>query len=100
MKKSRPGTVVSVLCRAEKREALCRELFIKSTTIGFRELPVKRHFLPRAEETLVGGTRQKSVFFTDSTEAPLRSKIEYDDRARIARGRNVSLDDAERYIRG
>jgi uncharacterized protein (DUF111 family) len=100
MKKSRPGTVVSVLCRAEKRETLCRELFLKSTTIGFREIPVKRHFLPRIEETLSGGARQKSVFFTDTPETPLRSKIEYDDRARVARERNVSLDDAERYIRG
>jgi uncharacterized protein (TIGR00299 family) protein len=100
MKKSRPGTVVSVLCRAEKRETLCRELFVKSTTIGFRELPVKRHFLPRSEETLSGGARQKSVFFADTPETPLRSKIEYDDRSRVARERNVSLDDAERYIRG
>jgi uncharacterized protein (DUF111 family) len=94
---------VSVLCRSDKREALCRELFVKSTTIGFREIPVKRHFLPRKEEIFTGdyGTaRQKSVFFTDTPETPLRSKIEYDDRARIARERNVSLEDAERYIRG
>jgi uncharacterized protein (TIGR00299 family) protein len=98
MKKSRPGTLVTVLGPPEKLDALRRTLFHRSTTIGFREQRVRRLSLKREESRITGNfgeARSKKVFFGDRE---LRSKIEYEDRARIAGERGVSLEEAERII--
>jgi uncharacterized protein (TIGR00299 family) protein len=98
MKKSRPGTVVSVLGSEENLPELRRTFFQYSTSIGFRERPVRRLSLPRTETPVSGAfgkARMKTAFLGES---PLRSKIEYEDRARIARDRGLSLDQAERLI--
>jgi uncharacterized protein (DUF111 family) len=100
MKKSRPGTVVSVLCPPARLAALRRTMFQRSSTIGFREIPVRRISLTREQSRLpddAGGGGIKTVFYDG---APLRSKIEYEDRARVARERGLSLDEAERVMRG
>jgi uncharacterized protein (TIGR00299 family) protein len=98
MKKSRPGTIVSVLCPPKKLNVLRELMFKKSATIGFRETEVRRLSLRRAEDTLGGEwgeARRKTVFYG---EKPLRSKLEYDDRARIAREQGLSLEEAEELI--
>jgi uncharacterized protein (TIGR00299 family) protein len=100
MKKSRPGTVVSVLCPPFKLNTLREIMFKKSAAIGFRETEVRRLSLRREEDALEGEwgeARRKTVFYG---EQPLRSKIEYDDRARIARERGISLEEAENLVRG
>jgi uncharacterized protein (TIGR00299 family) protein len=90
MKKSRPGTIVAVLTGAEKLNALRETLFRRSTTIGFRETTVRRLSLRREEE---GG--RKTVYYGSEK---LRSKIEFEDRARLARERGLTLEEAERII--
>jgi uncharacterized protein (TIGR00299 family) protein len=99
MKKSRPGTIVSVLCPPLKLDALRRAMFRQSSTIGFRETLVRRLSLNREESRVIGGfgeARLKTVFWEDR---PLRSKIEYEDRAGLAREKGVSLADAEQIIK-
>jgi uncharacterized protein (DUF111 family) len=99
MKKSRPGTLVSVLGHPEKIDALRRCFFSYSSTIGFREIPVNRLSLKREEKVLkgtFGEAAEKTVFMG---EKQLRSKIEFEDRARVARERHVTLVEAERIIR-
>ncbi|GHT96978.1 UPF0272 protein [Spirochaetia bacterium] len=99
MKKSRPGTVVSVLGSPQQLDVLRRTMFQKSNTIGFRETPVHRLSLSREASHVGGGfgdVRQKTVFFGGE---PLRSKLEYDDRARVARERGISLEAAEQLIK-
>jgi uncharacterized protein (TIGR00299 family) protein len=98
MKKSRPGTLVSVLVRPGELDALRECLFRNSTTIGFREIPVNRVSLKRQEGTLngdFGSAGLKTVFLGDKK---LRAKVEFEDRARLARERGLSLDEAERMI--
>ncbi|MFP3089850.1 nickel pincer cofactor biosynthesis protein LarC [Treponema sp. TIM-1] len=98
MKKSRPGTIISVLCPPKKLDTLRELMFKKSATIGFRETEVRRLSLRREEDTLEGewgAFRRKTVFYG---EKPLRSKLEYDDRARIAREQGLSLEEAEERI--
>jgi uncharacterized protein (TIGR00299 family) protein len=98
MKKSRPGTTVSVLGNSGGLDALRDCLFRHSTTIGFREIPVNCLFLERKEERITagsGGARRKTVFYGGS---PLRSKIEFEDRARLARERGISLEEAARIL--
>jgi uncharacterized protein (DUF111 family) len=98
MKKSRPGTVVSVLCPPGKPETLRRTMFRRSSTLGFRETTVRRLSLKREEGRITGAFgegRTKTAFWEGR---PLRSKIEYEDRARVGREQDVSLADAERII--
>ena len=47
MKKNRPGTKLSVLCRAEKIAALEAIVFRETGTLGIRRWPTARHVLPR-----------------------------------------------------
>jgi uncharacterized protein (TIGR00299 family) protein len=98
MKKSRPGTLVSVLARPGDLDVLRECLFRNSTTIGFREIPVNRVSLERQERTLsgdFGSAGLKTVFLGDKK---LRAKVEFEDRARLAREQGLSLDEAERMI--
>ncbi|MDR2398517.1 MAG: nickel pincer cofactor biosynthesis protein LarC [Spirochaetaceae bacterium] len=95
MKKSRPGTRVSVLAAPARLDTLRRTLFRDSSTIGFRETSVRRLSLDREEGRVPGPwgeVRQKTVFFEGK---PLRSKIEYEDRCRIAREQGISLEAVE-----
>jgi uncharacterized protein (DUF111 family) len=98
MKKSRPGTIVSVLTGQEKLNMLRETLFRGSTTIGFRESTVRRLSLRREEEKLgaeYGEARRKIVYYGAEK---LRSKVEFEDRARLARERGITLEEAERII--
>jgi uncharacterized protein (TIGR00299 family) protein len=98
MKKSRPGSQVSVLARPGDLDALRECLFRNSTTIGFREIPVNRVSLRRQEGMLrgdFGSAGLKTVFLGDEK---LRAKVEFEDRARLAREKGISLDEAERTI--
>jgi uncharacterized protein (TIGR00299 family) protein len=99
MKKSRPGVIVACLASPAQLDGLRKTFFLRSSTIGFRETTVNRLSLRREETSLdgdFGSVRVKTVFWEDK---PLRSKLEYDDRARLARERGVSLEEVERLIR-
>jgi uncharacterized protein (TIGR00299 family) protein len=100
MKKSRPGVVVSVLGSPEGLDSLRETFFRHSTTIGFRETAVNRLSLKREEKTFsgpAGEAREKTVFLGGEK---LGSKIEFEDRARVAREKGVSLEEVERLLRG
>jgi uncharacterized protein (TIGR00299 family) protein len=99
MKKSRPGTVVSVLAPPAKLDGLRRTFFEKSAAIGFRETPVRRLSLARETEVVTGSFGEARRKNARLGGAPLRGKIEFEDRARLARERNVSLEEADRIIR-
>ncbi|MDR1903109.1 MAG: nickel pincer cofactor biosynthesis protein LarC [Treponema sp.] len=98
MKKSRPGTIVSALTGPQKLPALRTAMFEHSRAIGFREIPVRRLSLRREEEKIAGEfgeVKRKTVFYGGKK---LRSKIEFEDRSRVARERGIPLDQAERII--
>jgi pyridinium-3,5-bisthiocarboxylic acid mononucleotide nickel chelatase len=99
MKKTRPGTVVSVLCSSANLDTIRRVFFTQSTTLGFRETPVRRLSLERQEGEVTGdfGSARAKTAMMDGR--PLRRKVEYEDRARLARERGLSLDEAERVMR-
>ena len=97
MKKSRPGTLLRVMCSENNREAMLALLFRHTTTIGVREAATRRYVLNRRMETLdtpYGEVRRK----TSSGYGVVRTKYEYDDLARIAREQNISLDEARKLI--
>ena len=97
MKKSRPGTMLCVLCRPEAKDAMLDCLFRYTTTIGVRELALQRHVLDRRVTTLdtpYGPVRRKEV----RGRGAERYKYEYEDLARIALEKGVSLAEAASLI--
>ena len=97
MKKSRPGTLIRVMCREEDREKIIALLFRHTTTIGVREAVTRRYVLDRRMEALqtpYGEVRRK----VSSGYGVSRAKYEYDDLARIAKERNISLDEVKKRL--
>jgi uncharacterized protein (TIGR00299 family) protein len=47
MKKNRPGTLISILCRPRERDAMCELLLTETTTLGVRYYDVLRRALER-----------------------------------------------------
>ena len=90
MKKSRPGMLLTVLCREADRERMIPLIFKHTTTLGIREKYCQRHTLNRkmeSVETPYGTIRRK----VSAGYGVRRSKYEYEDLARIASDKNMSL---------
>lgn len=97
MKKSRPGTLIKVMCRESDKEKIIETVFKYTTTIGIRENMMKRHVLDRHIETVE--TEHGSVRCKLSTGYGVtRKKYEYDDIARIAKENNISLEQARSIL--
>jgi hypothetical protein len=97
MKKSRPGTLIRVLCNQKDREQMVHLLFMHTTTIGIREASMQRYVLERTSETVstpCGEVRRKvSVGY-----GVRRVKYEYEDLVRIAKEQNCSLSDVSALL--
>ena len=99
MKKGRPGVILAVLCRPEDREQTVRRIFRHTTTIGIRESTYRRYTLARREEvreTASGPVRRK----ISEGYGVTRAKDEFEDLARIAREKGVSLAEAKEIAEG
>lgn len=97
MKKGRPGVLLRVLCMPEQRDTMVEAIFRHTTTIGIREARLRRHVLNRTIETLdtpYGPVRRKTATGCGAK----RSKLEYEDLARVARERGVSLSEVKQLI--
>lgn len=90
MKKSRPGVLLTVLCREADKEQLLRLIFKHTTTLGIRENFCTRHTLRRTVETVntPWGPVRKKVSTGYGTR---RSKYEYEDLGKIAAEQNMSI---------
>lgn len=90
MKKSRSGTLLTVMCREEDRERIAGLIFRNTTTLGMRVYHCERMILERSEKTLhteFGDVRCKEA----SGYGVVRSKLEYDDVRRLAKSSGRSI---------
>lgn len=90
MKKSRPGILLTVLCREEDKDKFLHLIFKHTTTLGVREKYCNRYTLERRTETVdtsYGQVRRK----VSSGYGVRRSKYEYDDLAKAAKASNLSI---------
>jgi uncharacterized protein (TIGR00299 family) protein len=97
MKKSRPGTMLTVLCREAEKKTFVEKLFRYTTTLGIREKLCQRHTLERkvvTVETQYGPVRKKVSFGYGIT----REKWEYEDLARIAKEQGMSIQQVRSTI--
>lgn len=92
MKKSRPGTLICVMCREADRDAMIKLIFRHTTTLGVREQISRRYTLSRRIETVdtsFGPVRRK----VSQGYGVERQKYEYEDVAAIARREGLSVSD-------
>ena len=97
MKKSRPGTMIRVLCRENQRQEMAALLFRHTTTLGIREVESRRYVLTRAlhsQKTPLGEVRKKVARGWGVT----REKWEYEDLAAIAREKELSLSEVRKAL--
>lgn len=94
MKKSRPGVLLTCLCRPGDAAAMTELLLRHTTTLGVRRESLTRTTLPRRFETLetpYGPVRMK----ISGQGASEKRKPEYEDLARIAREQNLTIPQAQ-----
>lgn len=97
MKKSRPGVMLCVLCRACDSEKMSRIIFRHTTTIGVREIKCTRRTLTRHIEevkTSLGTVRKK----VSQGFGVTREKYEFSDLSRIAHENDMSISDVRKKL--
>ena len=91
MKKNRPATLLSVLCRPPQRAAVRHLLFRETTTIGVREHPVQRYALARETCRVATPYGEICVKVVRGAGLEPRWAPEYDDCRRAAEATGTPL---------
>jgi uncharacterized protein (TIGR00299 family) protein len=98
MKKNRPATMLSVICKKEDSEKLSELIFKETATIGIRMRETERIILDRKIRTVkteLGEVRVKLV----SVSGLERVQPEYEDCAKIAEEKNLSLNEVYEIVK-
>jgi len=100
MKKDRPGSVVSALCRADRRQDLEQAIFAHSSSLGVRWLCCERTELEREqrEVELAGGRVRVKVRLGANPLGHFDVSPEHDDLARLSRESGRPLRELEREV--
>jgi uncharacterized protein (TIGR00299 family) protein len=91
MKKSRPGTLITVIAPTDRRHTLTDLLFKESTTIGVRYEEMSRTCLDRATETVTTPYGDVRFKIARRNGQELNASPEFDDCARLAAEHGVSV---------
>lgn len=97
MKKNRPAVMLTCMCAKEDREKFLMLILKHTTTLGVREYNCRRYGLKREikeVETCYGTVRVKVA----SGYGIVKEKPEYEDMARIAKEKNISLTEIEKVV--
>ena len=98
MKKGRPGTLLSIVCRPEQAEALSIIVLTETMTLGVRRQDMDRYCLPRevvTVETRFGPLAAKVALLPDGRR---RVAPEYEDCRRVAEAQGVPLWEVYRAV--
>ena len=98
MKKSRPATKLSILCKSDLSASLKGIIFTNSTSLGIRESTVTKNILRRTEETVQTpfGTVGVKKSFYDGKQVNV--KPEFDDCKALALKNNCPIDEIEKAV--
>lgn len=98
MKKNRPGTLLTCLCRESDRDKFVCLIFKHTTTIGIRERVLSRYVLDRREESVC--TKYGDIHVKISEGYGVRRvKPEYDDLKKTAEKLGISLYDLKKELK-
>ncbi|WP_081972896.1 nickel pincer cofactor biosynthesis protein LarC [Leptolyngbya sp. KIOST-1] len=91
MKKSRPGLLLTVICRPDHEPRCTDILFAETSTLGIRRQPQQRWVLPRSLQTLETpyGPISLKLAYHPQTQSVLNAQPEYEDCAAAARDRGI-----------
>jgi uncharacterized protein (TIGR00299 family) protein len=98
MKKSRPAVKLSVLCDLGTEKKIEEVLFKETSSLGLRKYTVEKIALDRRIEhikTEFGEVRVKSGFYRNKL---IKSKPEYEDCIRIAKEKNIPINEVYRMV--
>ncbi len=91
MKKNRPGTLVTVLCKPEDEAKFQAMLFAETTTLGIRSHLVERHALPREFVKVSTRFGEVRVKLSRTAGRVQHASPEFDDCRKLAEEKNVPL---------
>ena len=98
MKKNRPGVMLTCICRVEDAERMAGLMMKHTATLGIRRMDLNRYVLPRKiqeRETAFGPVRLKQA----EGMGVRKAKLEYEDLARIAREKGMSIAEVRTLVR-
>lgn len=98
MKKNRPATLLTCMCRPEEREAFLAVLFKHTSTLGVREALSRRHVLTREIYTIATSYGPVSIKRA-SGYGVTKEKCEYEDLAKIAKENGLSLAEVLSHLK-
>jgi hypothetical protein len=93
MKKSRPGTLVSILCKPEDESKFQEMLFAETTTLGVRSHLVDRRALPREFVKVVTRFGEVRLKISRAEGRVRHASPEYEDCRKLAEANNVPLQE-------
>jgi uncharacterized protein (TIGR00299 family) protein len=93
MKKNRPGTLMTVVCRPDDRRTLADLVFRETTTIGVRYHEMDRECLDRETVPVTTPWGEVRVKVARRGDDVLNAQPEFDDVARLAAGHGVPIKD-------
>lgn len=98
MKKSRPGTLLTVICQPENASACEAAIFRETTTLGIRHSTQQRQILQREIQSVQTdyGTVRIKVAWSSTPDGPTNVQPEYEDCAQIARQHNIPWREVHR----
>jgi len=91
MKKNRPGTLITVLCKPEDASKLTQLLFTESTTLGVRRREESRQVLARRWENVKTQWGEVRIKIASMNGTVTNFAPEYEDCRRIAADNHVPL---------
>ena len=98
MKKQRPGTMLTVLCKVDDIDKVRDLIFRHTTSLGIRYHRCDRYILNRSTGD-IDWEGNRIAFKTSSGFGVKRYKYEYDSLAAIAKQNDMSLLDLKRQLR-
>jgi hypothetical protein len=91
MKKNRPGTLLTVLCKPQDTQALMSLIFAETTTFGARTYRAQRRTLPREFVSVSTDFGDVRIKVSRVNGRILHVAPEYDDCRKLAVAKNVPL---------
>jgi hypothetical protein len=91
MKKNRPGTLLTVLCKPEDASTLTQLIFTETTTLGVRRRDEVRHTLARRWENVRTQWGEVRIKIASMNGSITNYAPEYEDCRRIASEQHVPL---------
>jgi uncharacterized protein (TIGR00299 family) protein len=91
MKKNRPGTLLTMLCKPQDANALTSLIFAETTTFGVRTYQAQRRILPRESINVTTSYGDVRIKLSRVNGRILHVSPEYDDCCKLANEKNVPL---------